>query len=206
MPHSDKGPIVWRRFGSLARPGAVPITGRNDLRTDQRLMTARDLDINVGLLGGPPIDRLRVEVVERKGLGHPDSICDALAEAFSVSLCRCYRERFGIILHHNVDKALLRGGSARPAFGGGQVVEPIEIFLAGRATTTYKGVDVPVAELAIETSRACPRGGQRGAPRGRRAGERGGLAGDHGPADRQASPTGRGRLMRWRRRATARWA
>lgn len=117
-------------------------------------MTARDLDINVGLLGGPPIDRLRVEVVERKGLGHPDSICDALAEAFSVSLCRCYRERFGIILHHNVDKALLRGGSARPAFGGGEVLEPIEIFLAGRATTAYKGVDVPVAELAIETSRA----------------------------------------------------
>jgi S-adenosylmethionine synthetase len=110
--------------------------------------------MNIGYLEGPPIDRSAVEVVERKGLGHPDSICDALAEAFSISLCRFYRERFGIILHHNVDKALLCGGSARPAFGGGQVVEPIEIFLAGRATTAYKGVDVPVAELAIETSRA----------------------------------------------------
>jgi S-adenosylmethionine synthetase len=50
-------------------------------------MTSRDLDLNAGLLRGPPIDRLTVEVVERKGIGHPDSICDALAEALSVSLC-----------------------------------------------------------------------------------------------------------------------
>ena len=75
-------------------------------------MRSRDLRMNIGCLEAPSIDRSTVEVVERKGLGHPDSICDALAEAFSVSLCRFYRERFDIILHHNVDKALLRGGSA----------------------------------------------------------------------------------------------
>ena len=62
-----------------------------------------------------------VEIVERKGLGHPDSICDALAETFSRNLCREYRRRFGEVLHHNVDKALLCGGSAAPAFGGGNV-------------------------------------------------------------------------------------
>ncbi|HSJ96111.1 MAG TPA: methionine adenosyltransferase, partial [Myxococcota bacterium] len=62
-----------------------------------------------------------VEVVERKGLGHPDSICDALAEAFSLALSRFYREHFGRILHHNVDKVLLVGGRAEPAFGGGAV-------------------------------------------------------------------------------------
>ena len=48
-----------------------------------------------------------VEVVERKGLGHPDTICDALAETLSRNLCREYRRRFGDILHHNVDKGLL---------------------------------------------------------------------------------------------------
>ncbi|HXQ67877.1 MAG TPA: methionine adenosyltransferase, partial [Alphaproteobacteria bacterium] len=47
-----------------------------------------------------------VEVVERKGLGHPDTLCDMLAEALSLSLSRFYRERFGLILHHNVDKVL----------------------------------------------------------------------------------------------------
>lgn len=51
-----------------------------------------------------------VEVVERKGAGHPDTICDALAETLSRNLCREYRRRFGYVLHHNVDKALLCGG------------------------------------------------------------------------------------------------
>lgn len=59
-----------------------------------------------------------VEIVERKGLGYPDTICNALAEALSRNLCREYRHRFGNILHHNVDKALLCGGRAAAAFGG----------------------------------------------------------------------------------------
>lgn len=79
----------------------------------------------------------RLEIVERKGLGHPDTTCDALAEQLSVSLSRWYYERFGMILHHNVDKALLWGGSARPAFDGGEVTAPMEIYLAGRATRTF---------------------------------------------------------------------
>jgi S-adenosylmethionine synthetase len=75
-----------------------------------------------------------VEIVERKGLGHPDTICDAMAETFSRALCREYRNRFGAILHHNVDKALLCGGRAAPAFGGGRSlprsmsISPVEPF------------------------------------------------------------------------------
>jgi len=93
-----------------------------------------------------------VEIVERKGIGHPDTICDALAETLSLALCRFYRDQFGLILHHNVDKALLVGGESRPAFGGGEILTPMEIFLAGRATSSYKGVSVPIAELVEETS------------------------------------------------------
>ena len=66
-----------------------------------------------------------VEIVERKGAGHPDSICDALAETLSRNLCREYRHRVGEVLHHNVDKALLCGGRAAAAFGGGNVLSPI---------------------------------------------------------------------------------
>ncbi|HYL25641.1 MAG TPA: methionine adenosyltransferase, partial [Burkholderiales bacterium] len=68
-------------------------------------------------------------------------------------LSRFYLERFGAILHHNVDKALLIAGAARPAFGGGELVTPIEITLAGRATRRYQGVTVPVDEMAVELSR-----------------------------------------------------
>ncbi len=94
-----------------------------------------------------------VEVVERKGLGHPDTICDALAERISVALCRHYLERFGVILHHNVDKILLVAGASRPAFGGGEVTAPMALYLAGRAVGEHRGERVPVAELAIAACR-----------------------------------------------------
>jgi S-adenosylmethionine synthetase len=94
-----------------------------------------------------------VEIVERKGLGHPDTICDAIAENLSRNLCREYRQRFGTILHHNVDKALLSDGRSAPAFGGGSVIAPINICLAGRATGI--GSKPPaIKEIAIEGSRA----------------------------------------------------
>lgn len=89
-----------------------------------------------------------VEIVERKGLGHPDTICDALAEQLSVALCRYYLDNFGLVLHHNVDKVLLWGGVSRPAFGAGEVVAPMEVFLSGRATLTFDGTAVPVADIA----------------------------------------------------------
>jgi len=92
-----------------------------------------------------------VEIVERKGIGHPDTICDALAEELSRTLCQYYLDNFGLILHHNVDKALLWGGTSQPKFGGGEIISPIEIFLAGRATSEYKGVSVPVEELVEQS-------------------------------------------------------
>jgi S-adenosylmethionine synthetase len=95
-----------------------------------------------------------VEVVERKGIGHPDTVCDALAERFSRALCRHYLDRFGKVLHHNVDKALLIGGAARPALGGGEVLEPIEIVLAGRAVTRVGTESIPIERIAIESARS----------------------------------------------------
>ena len=108
---------------------------------------------DISLLEAPAPASQPLEIVERKGLGHPDTICDALAENLSRALSRFYLEHCGSILHHNVDKALLCGGAARPAFGGGEVTEPIDIYLAGRATAGFEGVTIPVDEIAVEESR-----------------------------------------------------
>jgi S-adenosylmethionine synthetase len=108
------------------------------------------MTIVVGTLDKPLPEDAPVEIVERKGLGHPDTICDALAEALSLRLCRFYLDRCGMIMHHNVDKALLRRGQANPRFGGGEVLAPIEIYLAGRATAAVGDAQVPIAELAAE--------------------------------------------------------
>jgi S-adenosylmethionine synthetase len=92
-----------------------------------------------------------VEIVERKGIGHPDTMCDALAEELSRNLCRFYLDNFGLVLHHNVDKTLLWGGTSEARFGGGKILAPMEIFLAGRATSEFRGIKVPIDEL-VEAS------------------------------------------------------
>ena len=112
------------------------------------------MELTVGASREPAVEDLDIEIVERKGLGHPDTVCDALAEELSRSLSRFYVDRFGMILHHNVDKVLLRAGSATPRFAGGEVLEPMEIYLAGRATREFDGVRVPLEELAVEGSRS----------------------------------------------------
>ncbi|MHB9023864.1 MAG: methionine adenosyltransferase [Armatimonadota bacterium] len=94
------------------------------------------------------VEHRTVELVERKGIGHPDTLCDRAAEELSIALSRYYREHFGAILHHNTDKALLVGGRAHVTFGGGEVLEPMYLLLAGRATLTADGHPVPVESMA----------------------------------------------------------
>ena len=100
-----------------------------------------------------PVYENPVEIVERKGTGHPDTICDNLAEELSVALCKLYLDEFGYVQHHNVDKALLVGGVADPRFGGGEIITPIEIYLVGRAVKEKDGKPLPVDELAIEVAK-----------------------------------------------------
>ena len=59
---------------------------------------------------GKFIEDRDVEIVEKKGWGHPDTICDAIAEETSRQLSQMYLKKFRHVLHHNVDKALLIAG------------------------------------------------------------------------------------------------
>lgn len=105
---------------------------------------------NISLCLSPYYEQ-SVEIVERKGIGHPDTMCDALAEELSRTLCSYYLDNFGLVLHHNVDKVLLQGGTSEAKFSGGKIISPMEIFLAGRASSEYQGAKVPLDEL-VESS------------------------------------------------------
>jgi S-adenosylmethionine synthetase len=98
-----------------------------------------------------PVEQQHVELVERKGVGHPDSICDGFAEELSRKLSSLYREKVGYVLHHNVDKLLLTGGNAYPKFGGGEILKPIIMTTSGRATQEHDSVKFPMEEIAKET-------------------------------------------------------
>ncbi|HSQ58162.1 MAG TPA: methionine adenosyltransferase [Gemmata sp.] len=102
----------------------------------------------VEALNKPVLEEQRLEIVERKGKGHPDSICDAIAEAASLALCREYLATFGRILHHNTDKALLVAGRTEPRTCGGRVLEPMRLVMGDRATAEYRGKRLDVAGIA----------------------------------------------------------
>ena len=95
----------------------------------------------------------RVEIVERKGKGHPDFMCDALMEAVSIALSREYKKTFGAILHHNTDKGLLAAGRAEIEFGGGKLTKPMELIIGDRATFSAGGRKIPVKEIAVQAAR-----------------------------------------------------
>jgi len=94
-----------------------------------------------------------VELVERKGLGHPDSIADGVSESVSRALCRLYLDEFGKILHHNTDETQVVGGASVPKFGGGTVTAPIYMLLVGRATTEVNGEKLPYRDVAVEAAK-----------------------------------------------------
>ncbi|HAK87927.1 MAG TPA: methionine adenosyltransferase [Nitrospiraceae bacterium] len=98
---------------------------------------------------GKSITEHRVEIVERKGTGHPDYMCDSIMDAISVALSKEYLKEFGAILHHNIDKGLLAAGRVYKGFGGGRVVRPMELTIGDRATFAAGGKKIPVAEIAV---------------------------------------------------------
>src|SRR2546427_10489859 len=100
-----------------------------------------------------PVGEQELEIVERKGLGHPDHICDAVMNEVSISLSREYIKRYGIVMHHNIDKALLAAGALRRNFRGGGGKRPKPTALWGRATHRGDGAPVPLNEIAVSIAK-----------------------------------------------------
>lgn len=94
-----------------------------------------------------------VEIVERKGKGHPDFICDSIMDAISIALSKEYIKEFNTILHHNIDKGLLAAGRVKKIFGGGSVIKPMELIIGDRATFKAADKEIPVEEIAIDTAK-----------------------------------------------------
>lgn len=108
------------------------------------------LEYNAGFISP---DNGAQEVVERKGLGHPDTLVDGIAEATEIEYARYCRERFGVIPHHNLDKAALLGGLCIQAFGGGKFEAPLRMLFMGRASRSFGGESIPLEEIQDKTAR-----------------------------------------------------
>ncbi len=94
-----------------------------------------------------------VEMVERKGIGHPDSIADGISESVSRALSQKYMEELGFVAHHNTDEVQIIGGRSAPKIKGGKIVKPIYILLGGRATQKVGEKEINIHGTAIKAAK-----------------------------------------------------
>ena len=109
-------------------------------------------NIQIEALDQIPLEKQRIELVERKCLGHPDSLADGIAESISQALCKTYLDEFGYVLHHNTDQGEVVAGESCPKFGGGRMIRPIYVLLDGRATRQFNGITIPTDVVAVEAA------------------------------------------------------
>ncbi|MEU9498780.1 methionine adenosyltransferase [Streptomyces sp. NPDC048196] len=93
-------------------------------------------------------------IVERKGLGHPDTLADHLAERLSRAYSRYTVRHFGAVLHHNFDKLALLGGASEVRYGGGGMTAPVRVLVNGRAASMCGGERIPTTEIVEAEIRA----------------------------------------------------
>jgi len=101
-----------------------------------------------------PTFKKRFEFVERKGIGHPDTICDLVMNKVSIELSKLYLKETGTIQHHNMDKTMLVAGQTENRFGGGKVLKPMKLVMGDRATTNIDGRQLPIGDFAITTAKS----------------------------------------------------
>ena len=111
-------------------------------------------NVFINELGQVPLQNKPLEITERKGQGHPDTMCDNIMNQISVDLSTEYMKRFGKIYHHNMDKGLIAAGETSVKFGGGKVNKPILIIYGDRATFKVGNEEVPVNEIAERSTRS----------------------------------------------------
>ena len=94
-----------------------------------------------------PIDNQPFEIVERKGIGHPDTLADGIAEAVSIEYSRYCLEKFGAVLHHHFDKTVIMGGQAKINFGIGKMIKPIRLIINGRVSSVFSDKKINYQEI-----------------------------------------------------------
>lgn len=97
------------------------------------------------------IDDTAFEVVETKGKGHPDNICDTLAEKISSAYSKYCLEHYGVILRHMIDKLSILGGGSKVKFGGGEMTAPIKMLINGRFTDRFETEKIDYMSIVEKT-------------------------------------------------------
>lgn len=98
--------------------------------------------------------RLPLEIIERKGIGHPDTLADALADRISCAYSRFCLEKFGYVLHHNLDKLYIGGGLVQQGYAYRKTLKPIRVVTNGRISNSFGKRVIDISSLVEDTVRS----------------------------------------------------
>lgn len=90
-----------------------------------------------------------IEIIERKGIGHPDTIADNLSEELSYYLEKTYKDIYGKIMHYNVDKTLVSCGKID--YNKKKMIKPVKIVFSGNATKLPKKIMKQLLETVVKS-------------------------------------------------------
>lgn len=97
-------------------------------------------------------DAIPYELVERKGVGHPDTMCDAMAERMSTYYARYCLKNFGAVAHHWFDKVALYGGESDISFGIGELTSPYKVRVFGKGAYRVGSIEIPLREILVQAA------------------------------------------------------
>ncbi|GAA2265074.1 S-adenosylmethionine synthetase [Streptomyces ruber] len=98
------------------------------------------------------VEDLPYELVERKGVGHPDTMCDAMAERMSRYYSQHCLKEFGGVAHHWFDKVTLYGGGADVDFGRGEITSPYRVKVFGKGAYRVGSTEIPVHDIMFRAA------------------------------------------------------
>lgn len=93
------------------------------------------------------------EIVERKGVGHPDTLCDAIAEKISQSYSLYCMKHYRKVAHHWFDKVMLIGGEAKIEYSQSHIIKPYKLIIAGKCAKEIMGDPVPLMDIYKEAAK-----------------------------------------------------
>jgi S-adenosylmethionine synthetase len=99
------------------------------------------------------MDSQPIEIVERKGIGHPDTIADGIAEAVSIDYSNFCLKNFGAVLHHHFDKTLVMGGRAKIDYGIGKMQKPVRLIINGRASEQFANKKIDYKKIQVNAAK-----------------------------------------------------
>ncbi|MDD2732079.1 MAG: methionine adenosyltransferase [Candidatus Pacebacteria bacterium] len=99
------------------------------------------------------IEKRSFELVERKGIGHPDTLADGVAEAICLEYSNYCYNHFGAILHQMLDKIMFIGGKGEFAFNYGKMLEPWKLIINGKLTESFGNTQINYQDLATRVTK-----------------------------------------------------